>query len=324
MLCLRRAFGLLSSTTLVLCAAALPATAFPEVNDSSGVQQTPPLQEVTVSARRLDKDLLEQVIIPRFVESHGAPNPRTNQVGRWMSPWTICPKIRGVKPAAQDYVAHRIIDVATHVGAPAEADPQCKATVEVIFTPNPQDQVTYFARHYRKILGVTPVSLKDRVTFKNQIRAWYQTATHTNNGWGEDLDDTLMDPKATAGGVTGRVVYNMEGPTDDQRFTSGLTSGFANVLVVIDSKQVTPYTLSAISDYIAMLVLSRTAQNGCSELPSIVDLFSPDCAGRAAPSSMTAADMAYLKALYAADLEKNLHIEKIDLHQRMLDGVLGN
>jgi hypothetical protein len=320
MVCLRRrVFGLLSSTTLLLCAAALPATAFPQTNVGAGTDQAPPLQEVTVTANRLDKNVLEHVIIPRFVESHGKPNPKTNQVGRWIAPFTICPKIRGVKPAAQDYVTRRIFAVATRVGAPVEVNPQCKATVEVIFTPNPQDQVSYFARHYRKILGVTAGSLKERQTFKNQIRAWYQTATHTDNGWGEDLDDTLMDPTM----VGARMAVNAQGPTDDQRFTAGTSSGFANVLVVVDSKQVTTYSLNAISDYVAMLVLSRTAQDGCSVLPSIIDLLSPDCSGRPAPESITSADIAYLKALYSADMEKNLHIEQIDLHQRMLEGVVG-
>ncbi len=319
MLCLRRCiFGLVSSATLMLCAATLPATALAQTNNSAAPDQSA-LPEVTVSAtREQDRSVLDHVIIPRFVQSHGTPNPKTNQVGRWVSPWAICPKTRGLKPVAADYVSRRIMAMASRVGAPVDWSPKCKATVEVIFTPNPQDQVTYFARHYRKILGVTAGTLKDRVTFKNQIRAWYDTATRTSEGWGEDLDDTMADGKMAGA----RMAVNVQGPTDDQRFTSGTVSGFANVLVVIDSNQVTMHSLSSISDYVSVLVLSRTAQNGCSELPSIVDLFSPDCSGRPAPEAITRADIAYLTALYSADLEKNLHIEQIDLHQRMLDGVL--
>jgi len=59
-----------------------------------------------------------------------------------------------------------------------------------------------------------------------------------------------------------------------------------------------------VADYVVMVALSEPrSQGSCQALPSIHALFA-SCAGRAAPTGLTAADMAYLHALYAGD-EKN-------------------
>jgi|SRR5580692_6609606 hypothetical protein len=55
----------------------------------------------------------------------------------------------------------------------------------------------------------------------------------------------------------------------------------------------------------------------CAPLPSISDLFADGCATSAA-DSLTGADRVYLKALYSADLEKNLHIERADIREQMM------
>jgi hypothetical protein len=282
------------------------------------------LQEVTVTAHRLDQHTLDHVIIPRFVRSHGAPNPISHQVGRWALPWTICPKTTGLEPAYADFVSRRIIAVAKLVGAPTAANAQCKASVEIIFTPDPQAQLNYFATTWRAILGNPTGTWKDLVTFNHQIRAWYEAETKTAQGWGRDYDDPLMDPNLQATSLTGNPLpYNVEEMGRGSRISSGITAGFANVLVIVDSNQARAHSVNSIADYIAVLVLSRTALDGCNELPSIIDLFSPDCGGRPAPETITSADIAFLKALYSANLENNLNLEQRSVHDRMLHEVLG-
>jgi hypothetical protein len=67
------------------------------------------------------------------------------------------------------------------------------------------------------------------------------------------------------------------------------------------------------------LALTRIASmDACSHLPSILNLFTADCA---APTAMTASDTAYLKALYGTDLNKNLNVEQGDMHDRMLQEI---
>src|SRR5580658_10426226 len=120
---------LVACTCVQVCYAAI-AAAQPPDSQSSPEQA---LQEVTVTAHKLiDERTLYRIIIPRFVKSHGAPNPSSRQVGRWTSPFVICPRTVGLKPAAADYVSHRILTVAATVGAPTAVYGHCKLSVEII------------------------------------------------------------------------------------------------------------------------------------------------------------------------------------------------
>jgi hypothetical protein len=107
------------------------------------------------------------------------------------------------------------------------------------------------------------------------------------------------------------------------RLGAGLVSEFMNVLVVVDSTQVTQYSLNTIADYVGMLALTRTSLGGCNELPSIIDLLSPDCGSSGRAESITVADSAYLKALYSASLEQKLNISQGEIHDRMLQLIVG-
>jgi hypothetical protein len=55
----------------------------------------------------------------------------------------------------------------------------------------------------------------------------------------------------------------------------------------------------------------------CAPLPSITDLLANGCNALVA-DTLTVADRAYLKALYSADLEKNLNIERADIKTHMM------
>jgi hypothetical protein len=106
--------------------------------------------------------------------------------------------------------------------------------------------------------------------------------------------------------------------TAGSRLTRGLRSEFVHVLIVVDSKTVETYSLQTVSDYIALLALTRIASpDTCSALPTILNLFAADCA--APPTGITRPDTAYLKALYAANLDMNLNIEQGEMRERMVD-----
>jgi len=80
-------------------------------------------------------------------------------------------------------------------------------------------------------------------------------------------------------------------------------SAIANVLIVADLKEVGGHEIGPVADYITMLALSEPVSlDSCNELPSILDLMSNGCGSRAKPDKLTDSDMAYLEALYAADL----------------------
>jgi hypothetical protein len=104
---------------------------------------------------------------------------------------------------------------------------------------------------------------------------------------------------------------------------SDVSSEFIHALIIADSAQLASYSLQSIADYLALLSLTRMAQlDQCAPLPSITDLLASGCTAPVA-TSLTAADRAYLKSLYAADLQKNLDIERADIHDRMMRQIEG-
>jgi hypothetical protein len=95
------------------------------------------------------------------------------------------------------------------------------------------------------------------------------------------------------------------------------------VLIIADSTRLAQFSLQSIADYAAMLALTRMAQlENCAPLPSITDLLAGGCA-TPAPQALTAADRAYLKALYSANLEQTLNLERGDVHERMMRQIEG-
>jgi hypothetical protein len=103
------------------------------------------------------------------------------------------------------------------------------------------------------------------------------------------------------------------------RLTNGLSSLIVTALIVVDRTKVTGRAIGPIADYLAVLALSQArAPDRCGELPSIIDLLSADCSGREPPTALTAGDLAFLRGLYAADLEQPVVLERSDIQTKML------
>ena len=105
--------------------------------------------------------------------------------------------------------------------------------------------------------------------------------------------------------------------------SNGQSSEFLHVLIIADMGQLARHSAHSVADYLALLALTRMADlDLCAPLPSITDLLAGGCATPVA-DSLTGADRAYLKALYSADLGKNLNIERADIHEEMMRQIEG-
>jgi beta-lactamase regulating signal transducer with metallopeptidase domain len=70
-------------------------------------------------------------------------------------------------------------------------------------------------------------------------------------------------------------------------------------IVVVDPARTSNMSPDAVADYVAMLAISQPRSlDKCNVLPSITDMFANGCSGRSAAAALTAADTAYLTALY--------------------------
>src|SRR6516162_1261440 len=159
-------------------------------SDKSGQPQDQPLEEVTVTARKqIDRSTLEHVIVPRFVESHGAPSERIGQVGRWYD--NVCPEIIGLQSLSSEFVARRIVEVARSVGAPTKRAGNCTPNVAIVFSSQPQEQLNYIASNARGYLGYSEHPQK-LASFTHPIQAWYVTGTRSVNSAAAVLVDSHL------------------------------------------------------------------------------------------------------------------------------------
>src|SRR3974390_2009599 len=114
----RSAICFVIGSSLLLCETSLSDGALASPADKSS-RDLQPLDEVTVSARKdIDRRTLEHVVVPRFVESHGAASERSGQIGRWHE--SVCPETFGLQSLSNEFVSRRVVDVARRVGGAAK------------------------------------------------------------------------------------------------------------------------------------------------------------------------------------------------------------
>jgi hypothetical protein len=144
---------------------------------------------------------------------------------------------------------------------------------------------------------------KDITSFSGPIRAWYSIGAKGIFG------------RLERSGPNNEVVVGAAG----SRLGSGVSIALMSVLVIADGRKMAGYEIGPVSDYIAMLILSRApVPDKCAGLDSILDLLATQCDRGDAPQGLTQADLAFLKALYSTDLELVGGLHKSNIHDIML------
>ena len=275
--------------------------------ESAAKSPAQPTEEITVLGTQ-DK------IINDFVYSTVAPtNTLIGQLARWEKP--ICPLTIGLTPAFNAFVTARVKEVAAEVGAKVESKSDCKANLQIIVTSDPQ-------RLLDRIRQQTPILLgshykaeeKDLTTVSHPVQAWYATATADKDG-ALVLDDIgdLSQNCEVAG-----VLVNQCNHVNGSRTNEGWRSEFAVVTVVVDINKIADIEIGAVADDVAMLALAQAKiSDTCRTMPSISNLFAPDCDDGRKAKVLTPYDLAYLTALYHMNTGLNGGLAQIDLEAWM-------
>jgi hypothetical protein len=263
---------------------------------------------VTVDAPPPPKVLQKQA--RAFVQGYAVPaNPEMGHIARWDT--EVCVEVLGLPDAQAALVQARLDEVARSLGLHAQR-PGCHANIEVVFISRPQalmDAVAKSAMH-ETLLGYYHRHEHNRLKkMSRPIQAWYVTSTSgaaEPGGNGSYIDDPETNGPAGCG---------------DSRFRDCLQTGFANVLVVADTKALEGKDLGLVADYIVMLAMSQPKSlDGCADFPSVIDVMAKSaCPGRPTPDGLTPSDAAYLTALYKADLEARKTFAQSDLSTRMAE-----
>ena len=263
----------------------------------------PNLPEVTVIAPRpVTAEQIAGNSVPTFVRSHGNPSFRTGQLSRWET--GICASAMGLAQNFIDFVTTRVQTVAAAVYKQPPTATPCKPNVLVIFTTAPQQLMDNVATRQPQLLGFHFVSEVPKLkTVDRPIQAWYVTASRSGA-------DVAVDDIWSGAPV---------GPRLGSRIHTQVRSSIIFVLVVVDTSKVVDYPIGAISDYIAVLALTKPRLlDGCGKLPSIFDLMASACKTEKA-DSITAGDVAYLRALYKIYPEQTLRLQQSAIANIMLD-----
>jgi hypothetical protein len=348
-----KSFG---SRSALACAVWLSATAAmaqappPSSPLSEKPQPAPtPVSPLTVEAPP-DRALLQKQA-RGYVELYAAPTLKLGQYPRWypkiqdlrtilrrgdaplasdVRPLDViepaCVGVTGVVPEQAAPIKARVEQVARSVGAPL-APPKCNPNIEILFTTEPQ-------RDLDAIVARAPAALgyEGEKTVNRPIQAWYLTATldqRTVRQSGLPSNSPISAPPPAAGpaGFIGRVTAEratanqgaMDRPCIDIHLPICPHAAFLNILVIVDAGHMGDVSVELTSDYVAMLALSQPRSlDACLALPSVIDLFAKDCAGRDPPSGLTSADMAFLTSLYEADLTVDKSKEQADIAGHMV------
>ena len=295
-------------------------TALPFLALEPGIAQpVTPTETVKVQAAPMP-----DATVTGFVKTFTAPSMLTGKIPRWAK--NICLKTQGLPHELADAVSKRILEVARMVGAPVMEQP-CDLNTVVIFDSNPQGVMDDIAARHEELLGThDPAQLKDLAKVHFPIQAWYATETQDNNGTSiadsnnqsaecEAVPDNMLD--GAAGALTGGLRVNTarysQVINDKQRFCGrrvvtgsrvrdGVLSRLAAVTVVASMDTVQYHELSAVADYLALVILSQTkAFETCEKMETVANLLVPRCDLNNRVDGLMPGDIAFLKALYKAD-----------------------
>jgi hypothetical protein len=273
-----------------------------------------------------------------YVDVYATPVGKLGLLARWNDP--ACVVVTGLIPEQGAQFKSRIEDVATAVSAPV-APPKCMPNIEIVFTNDPQKYLNAAAAKSPAILGekgektVTrpiqawyasttqgvmprsaglmddapaPATATEMIAGVRQERFG---ASEQRGERGAASARRCVDPGVAA--HQPRMETPEYSPMPNEVGAARLVgdipcphSLFLNVLVVVDAAHMGDVPVDLTADYLAMVALSQPkprSLDGCLPLPSVLDLYAKECPGREAPTGLSAADMAYLTGLYAADLE---------------------
>ena len=260
-------------------------------------QQAPP-EVVVVTGHRPKPETVHEIVW-KYVYARAGYGPKIPQLTRWIDP--VCPEVRNLSPAFATFITARIKAIAASVGAPVKDG--CRPNIEIIFTSQPQKIMNLVAEKDPRLLGYHFVHDTERAAkVTDPVQAWYVTAT--SNGTETYLDDPYH---GTPGGAAG------------SRLSHGLMSVFAHALILANTDILVGRPIGPVADYLAVLALSEApASDDCTQLPSILDLMSPNCDDANRPESFTVADKAYLEGLYSMDDKQIGSLQRSNVSEHMI------
>jgi hypothetical protein len=252
-----------------------------------------------------------------FVSQLSATPPSVDQMGRWDQ--AVCVGVAGLPARQGQFIADRVAQRAYQVGL-RPGEPGCAPNISIVVAPDAsvaaqrmfEQNESLFA--YRYETGVATLGQEAFTRFLNTdrpVRWWHVTRTMSADG--EPIGSGGVTPSMSQGGFDGAQTVRSNG----SMLRQATRQDFGRVVIIIDGRSAGTVQLAALADYVAMVALAQVNPEGdTSSFPTVLNLFS--VTGGAAPTGLTAWDLAYLDALYKADRDaSSVTQQQADIARRM-------
>lgn len=210
-------------------------------------------------------------------------HPVLGQLPRVTDP--VCPDVIGIAGAQRAEAIKRIREVAAGVGVPVNTESACIPNLMLVVVPNGSALVeTMRKTHSAWLTGLSREEVSTLIRAPGPVRFW--SAIGTVN---EDNQTAMPDPTGRD-----RPVLRVSSGSSTRSVTK------PNIMastVVVDAAAASGKTIEQLADYTAMRAFGYARAQPGTLVPSILNLFD---AGLLAEPRLSAADVAYLRALYAA------------------------
>ena len=221
-----------------------------------------------------------------FVRSLSKEGP-TGQISRWDS--YVCPTIVGIEPAQAQFVEQHILQL----GGSLRLRPGgsgCTTSLIVVFTKDADGFTADLVKAYPIDLRADGLAgLKSFATSSQAVR-WISVSNECGGGGGCELPGSrlLKDTKPT----------------------------LQAMVVVVDAKKLSGYSLEELSDYVALVALTNPPANAVQDSHSILSMFNR-VRTTGSKFGLTAYDRAFLSGLYNIRLEDPAEVQRATILNRM-------
>lgn len=234
-------------------------------------------------------------------------HPVDGQIARYSD--GICPVAIGVNEQFGGRVADRIRKVAETAGAPVTTQP-CEGNLLVFFVNSPAEFFQSVEReHPAWLRSLSRYSRKELAASNEPILAWHLTTRTNGEGEGSHEDVSASQPVPTMRVRDSSVVQPVTRQTIDSAF------------VVVSLSAIDGRPIYQIADNIALQALTSVDVPESSQVTTVLTALKQEPSKAAA--MMTAADLAFLRALYAGDGEQNAASERRRLAEAMAGDLSG-
>ena len=272
---------------------------------------------ITVEASRITPEQA-RVASTAYARAGLPPNPNYGQYARWQGP--ICASVRGIPdPAVTALVLARIKAAVAETGLKT-AESGCKPNLTVAFTDDARGLVGLVKAKRRSALPrFDPILFSRLDSATLPVRWWHVLAPAGPSGGVSTADAGALASATSKAMPLGNVLPAGPDAIGTNSWNSSLVDTNLSVwakagVAVVDVNLATGVSLEALADYIALVMLApMRLPPDAPGVPSVLSLFD----GSTRPTGLSVWDRAFLKGLYAMQMNRSAQRQRQQLISAM-------